>query len=168
MTKSLIVSGILIAALAAPLAGQITQKYGVTVTPEKNVDYSKWVTYSWTRGQPSSVKAIDAQIVSAVDKELAGLGMSPAKSGSGDVLVSYGSLARTDVDVKAKPNEKGLKPEYPVGTLVVVFLDPSSRRRLLQMRTDKPIDSTEPAQITAAINSAVAEMFQSYPTRKKR
>ena len=152
--------------LASADAGQMP-KYGVTVTAEKNVDFTKFRTYSWTMGQPSALKTIDAQIVTAVDRELVALGMSKAASGSGDVLAAYYSVTRTDVNLKAKPDSKGLRPEYSVGTLVVALLEPSTRRRLLQLRADKPID-TEPSKLEAAINSAVTEMFERYPTRSAK
>ena len=141
-------------------------KYGVTVTPEKGVDYAKFKTYTWTQGQPSPSKTIDAQVMAAVDRELAALGMTKAAQGPGDVLIAYYSLMRTDVDLKGKAGPDGL-PQYPVGTLVVALLEPSSRKRLLRLRTDKPID-TEPAKLEAAINSAAAALFAEYPTRKKK
>src|SRR5690349_21018494 len=102
-------------------------KYGVTVKAEKNVDFAKFKTYTWTKGQPSHSKEIDADVIAAVDRELAGLGMTKAASGTGDVLVTYYSLSRTDVDLKAKPDATGVLPQYSVGTLVVGLLDPPTR-----------------------------------------
>jgi len=148
---------------AAALHGQMP-KYGVTVKAEKNVDFAKFTTYSWTKGQPSADTTIDAQVVAAVDRELGALGMTKAASGTGDVLATYYSLSRTDVDLKAKADASGSRPQYWVGTLMVALLDPGSRRRLLQMRIDKPID-IEPAKLEAAINTAVAALFAKYPTR---
>ena len=40
-------------------------------------------------------------------------------------------------------------------------------RRLLRLRIDRPIE-IEPAKLEGAINSAVAEMFAKYPTRRKK
>jgi hypothetical protein len=142
-------------------------KYGVTVTAEKDVDFTKFKTYSWTDGQPSVIKAINSAVVAAVDRELNALGMTKSASGPGDVLVAYYSLSRTDVNLKAKPDAKGQYPQYSVGTLVVAFLDTESRRRLLRLRADKPID-TEPAKLEEAINSVAAEMFTKYPTRRQK
>src|SRR6185295_5545896 len=100
--KRLIVGTCLCVAMSAGLAGQ-KPKYGVTVTAEKNVDFAKFTTYSWTQGQPSAVKAIDAQVKTAVDRELGALGMTKVTSGTGDVLAAYYSLSRTDVNLKEKP-----------------------------------------------------------------
>ena len=157
--------GVLLCAAAAAVSAAQMPKYGVTVTVSKNVEPAKFKTYSWTKGGPSAIKSVDAQIMAAVDKELGGLGLSKAAPGKGDVLVTYYSLRRTDVDLKAKP-VAGVLPQYPVGTLLVAMLDPGTRRRLVQLRTDKPID-LDPAQAEAVINSAVAELFAKYPTRQK-
>jgi hypothetical protein len=166
MMKRLIVFGMLLGTVAAPHAAQMP-KYGVSVTAEKNVDYSKFKTYSWTPGQPSAVKEIDAQIIAAVDRELGAIGMQKAASGKGDVQATYYSLTRTDVDLKGKADAQGVKPQYSVGTLVVALLDPISGRRLLRLRADKPID-TDLARIGPEIDAVVAELFTKYPTRTRK
>lgn len=147
-------------------AGQ-TPKYGVKVTAEKNVDFAKFTTYSWTLGQPSVDRRADLQVVAAVDRELAALGMTKVTSGQGDVLVTYASLTRTDVDLKAKPDAKGSQPQSEVGTLVVSLLEPASRKPLLRLRVDQPIE-TERTKLEASINSAVAALFAEYPTRHRK
>ena len=154
-----------ICAVVSAAAAQMP-KYGVTVTADKKVNYAAFKTYSWTAGQPSAVKAIDAQVIAAVDRELQALGMTKATSGPGDVLAAYYSLTRTDTNVKAKPDAQGQRPQYSVGTLVVALLDPADRHRLLRLRIDKPIEA-DPAQLESAINSAVAALFAEYPTRRK-
>jgi hypothetical protein len=161
--KRILTCAFVCATLCAVPAAQ-KPKYGVTVTAEKNVDFAKFKTYTWTEGQPSSDKNVDAQVKATVDRELSALGMTKAASGTGDVQAAYYSLSRTDVDLKAKPDATGARPQYMVGTLVVALLDPPTRKRILQLRADKPIDA-EPAALNAAISDAVAEMFTKYPTR---
>jgi Domain of unknown function (DUF4136) len=164
--KRIIITGSVLLACAAAVSAQMP-KYGVRVEAEKNVDFAKFKTYSWTTGQPSLSKSIDARIVAAVDRELAGLGMSKAASGSGDVLAAYYSVTRTDVNLKAKPDSKGLQPQYSVGTLMVALLEPGSRKRLLRLRIDRPIEA-ETDKVEAVIDDAVTEMFAKYPTRTKK
>jgi hypothetical protein len=154
------------AAVAAVPAAQMP-KYGVTATAEKNVDFAKFKTYSWTKSQPSADKSIDSRVIAAVDRELLALGMTKASSGPGDVLVSYASLSRTDVDVKAKADASGARPEHWVGTLVVALLDPASRQRLLRLRIDQPID-IDRAKLDPAIDAAVTALFAKYPTRPRK
>jgi hypothetical protein len=163
----LVASCLVVAALAATLGAQ-KPKYGIEVEIEdKKADFASFKTYTWQRGQASFDKTIDTQIVAAVDAELAKLGMTKAASGSGDVLVTYASTNRTDVDLKGKPDAAGVRPKYAVGTLVVALLNPTTRNRLLRMRVDQPIDAA-PDKLEAAIKDVVAQMFERYPTRQKR
>ena len=164
--KLLVLGCTFIAAATAVMTGQMP-KYGVTATVEKGVDVAKFTTYSWTTGQPSAIKSIDARIVAAVDRELAALGFSKASSGPGDVLVAYYSVTRTDVNLKAKPDAGGLLPQSSVGTLMVALLRPTDRERLVRLRIDTPIDATA-GKVEAAIDSAVAELFAHYPTRRRK
>ena len=164
--KRLIVGIGMCGVLMTGAAGQ-SPKYGVTVTAEKNVDFAKFKTYSWTTGQPSADKTIDARVIAAVDRELGALGLTKAADGPGDVLATYYSLSRTDVNLKGKPDSKGSLPQYWVGTLVVALLDPGSRQRLLQLRTDQPIE-IDPAKLAATIDSAVTALFAEYPTRRRK
>jgi len=150
-------------ALSPAVHAQVT-KYGVTVTAQKNVDFSKFSTYSWTQGRGAYLKATDAHIKAAIDREMAALGMKKVTGQPGDVLVLYQSLTRSDIDLKGDP--KGDKP-FPVGTLVVALLQPSDHKELLRLRTDKPIDVAQ-GKLEAEIDTAVTELFQRYPTRSKK
>jgi|SRR5205809_1440756 len=165
MTRFTVAIGLCAAITAAP-AGQMT-KYGVTVTADQHVDFTKFRTYAWTAGRPSADKQIDSRVVAAVDRELGALGLTKVTSGPGDVLATYSSLSRTDVNLKAKPDANGRLPEYWVGTLVVALLDPVSRQRLLQLRIDQPIE-IERAKLDVTIDRAVAALFAEYPTRRHR
>jgi hypothetical protein len=164
--KVLIVGAVMSVIGVAVLCAQ-TPTYGVTVTVAKGVDPAKFKTYSWIKGGPSPDKTVDAQILAAVDKELPGVGLTKAASGKPDVLVTYYSLRRTDVNLEAKPDSAGKQPQYPVGSLMVALMDPGTRKRLVQLRTDKPLE-LEPAKLEAGINAAVTEMFAKYPTRQKK
>ncbi len=165
--KRAIAGFVVCAALAAAPASAQMPKYGVTVNADKTLDYSALKTYSWTEGHPSSDKAINDRVIAAVDRELSALGMTKAPSGPGDVLVTYYSLSRTDVDVMAKPDAAGVYPQYWVGTLVVGLLDTKTRERRLRLRIDKPID-IDRTKLDVTIDQAVAAMFAKYPTRTKK
>ncbi len=115
-------------------------------------------------GHPASIAAIDEEIVAAIDRELGALGMRQVPSEAGDVVVTYASVTRTDVNTKAKPVSKDYRPEYAVGTLIMSLLDPVSLRPLLQLRTDKPVDGA--AWLGATIGGTIAEMFRYFPTRR--
>jgi hypothetical protein len=166
MTRVSIACVILIAAGAA-LVGQ-TPKYGVTVTADRKADFSKFRSYSWESLSPAFDKGVDQQIVDAIDRELMSLGLEKRPSAPSDVTVSYASLQRTGVDVKAKPtNADGTFPQYHVGSLAVVMREPGTRKELFRGRVDKPID-LDRDKLHAAIDAVVAEMFAKYPTRAKK
>ena len=161
-------SAALVCALLAGVLEAQTPKYGIKVNvDDKKADFASFKTYEWQRGQASFDKAIDASIVAAVDDELAKLGMVKGPPGSVDVLVTYASTNRTDVDLKGKADASGVRPKYRVGTLVVVLMNPKTRNRLLRLRVDQPIDA-EPDALQATIRSAVTQMFEQYPTRQKK
>ena len=163
--KRLLILGIgMCVAFTAAAAAQMP-KYGVKVTIDKKVDFASFKTYTWTQGHPSADKRIDARVMAAVDRELSALGMSKAASGPGDVLAAYYSLSRTDVNVHAKPDASGQRPQYWVGTLVVALLDPANGERLLRLRIDKPIE-IDRAKLDVSIDDAVAALFAKYPTRR--
>ena len=164
--KRFVICIIALAATGAMVAAGQTTKYGVTVTAEKKVDFGSFHTYTWRRAQPSWDKTIDAQIVAAIDREMSALGMTKVESAPADVFVGYGSLSRTDVDLKGKEDAKGLLPQYSVGTLVVTFHN-SGNREVLKMRVDLPID-TKPGELEGSINKAVAMLFAEYPTRTRK
>ena len=91
------------AGCALPWPAAQTPKYGITVNiDDKKADFAAIKKYAWQRGQASFDKAIDASIVAAVDDELAKLGMVKDAPESAQVLVTYASTNRTDVDLKGK------------------------------------------------------------------
>src|SRR5262245_7002789 len=155
---------VLVSIAVTAVATGYTPKYRVKVQADKYTDFSKVRTYSWMDGHPAPVPAVDAEIVSAIERELGELGMMQAADGSGDVVVTYASISRTDVNTKAKPISKDYRPEHAVATLVVSLLDPISLKPLLQLRVDRPVPRVG---VEAGIGSAVDEMFRYFPTRQQ-
>ena len=154
-----ILTGLLLVAGGSAVIGQ-QPKYGVTVGAAKTAELAKARTYSWTATQPSFDKTVDAQITAAVDRELKALGFTKVTSGKSDVLATYASQRRTDAELK----EKGGAREFPVGVLIVELRDPATSQPLFRVRIDKPLD-VERDKLEPAINAAVTEMFEKYPTR---
>lgn len=135
----------------------------VKVTVDKDTDFSALHTYAWTRGWASFDPGLDAHIVDAIDRELASVGLIRREAEPVDVVVSYGTVQRSDVDVHAKRGRRsGVYPEYPVGTLVVLMREAYSRRDLLRARAKVPVDV---ALLEAQIDTIVARIFEQYPTR---
>ena len=155
----------LVGTLASAASAQMP-KYRVTATADKTFDFSTIKTYSWTKGWTAYDKDVDQQICAAIDRELEGVGLTKVESGPGDVIATYASLKRTDVDLKKKPAQKGgMRPEYPVGSLVVLLLEPGTRRELFRARADVKLPA-DPAQFGPVVAGTVAEMFAKYPRPK--
>ena len=161
----LILSGVSLA--PAGLRGQRTT-YGVTVDVINAAALTKAATYTFVPGQPASDKTMDQLIISAIDRELKARGVTKVASGSADMVVTYLSVRRTDVDLKSKPSSKdGTLREYPVGTLIVSISDPVDRqKKLFNGRIDEPLD-LDPATFEETSNGAVAAIFEKYPKKAK-
>ncbi|HET9830199.1 MAG TPA: DUF4136 domain-containing protein [Vicinamibacterales bacterium] len=144
-----------------------TPKYGVTVIADKETDFAGFKTYAWEHGWQAYDKQVDADIKAAIDRELGAVGLAKKESGPGDLIVTYATLRRVDVDLKSKPTsadgKSGLK-QFDVGTLVVLLLEPGTRKELFRGRVDKPIE-IDRDHVKATVDAAVADMFAKYPTR---
>ncbi len=152
---------------AGPLMAAGQTKYGVTVNAVEPAALAKVKTYVWKVSQPSLNKNADKQIVAAVDRELAARGFTKVPTGQSDVVVTYASVSRTDVDLKAKASKSGSLPEFLVGSLVVSLSDATNSQLLFRVRTDTPIEK-DPVALEAVINAAVTAMFDKYPNPSKR
>ena len=147
---------------AAPSAGAAeTPDYGVSLKVAKKAELATLKTYSWGTSHAAIDKAVDSRIVQAIERELAGLGLTKATSGSGDALVAYHTVVRRDVDTK-KPTEKDGVPGYLVGVISIDVRAASSKDVLFEVRIDKPID-VERAQLGPAVDQAIKAMFERYP-----
>lgn len=148
----------------APAGAQ--PKYGVSVQESKPAALANVKTYRWTETRPSFDKTIDAHVIVAVDRELQSRGLRKLATGPFDMLVTYSSLSRTDVDLKSK-GAPGESSQFAVGTLTVDLRDPSNRSSLFRVRLDTPIE-TDRARLEATINAGVAAMFKKYPGAERR
>jgi hypothetical protein len=164
LTLMISVMSVLVSIAVTAASAGYHPKYRVKVQADKRTDFSKLRTYSWMEGHPASIAAIDAEIVAAIERELSALRLKRMPPGAGDVVVTYASVMRTDVNTKAKPISKDYRPEYAVGTLVVSMLDPANLMPLLQLRADKPVDR---AGLDATFTGMIQEMFTYFPTRRK-
>jgi hypothetical protein len=136
----------------------------LTVIVDKNTNFSALHTYAWTRGWGAFDARIDAHVVAAIDRELVSAGLSKRESEPADVVVNYGTVQRSDVDVHRKRGrDSGAYPEYPVGTLVVLMREASSRRELLRARASLDVDS-DVGRLEQQIDTVLARIFARYPT----
>ena len=153
-------------ALVGAVMSVPTPRHRVTVKADQHTDFRAIHSYAWTPGWASFDRVLDRHIVEAVDTALAALGLTKRTETASDVIVTYGALRRTDVDLHAAPSPHSRTcPEYPVGTLVVLMMEPASRREVFRARVDVPLE-TDTAKLEQQIDTIVAQMFAEYPTRR--
>ena len=168
MRTAIVAASLLLSSLMPAAAQQ--PKYGVTVVESKAASLVNAKTYVWTVSQPANDKDVDRAIIAAVDREMAARGYKKLPSGTADVIVTYQSLTRTDVDLKAKPASDGALPRINVGTLVVDLRDPNystNRSSFFRVRMDTPIDSDR-SKLDATVGDIVKAMFEKYPPPPKK
>lgn len=165
---AVVVAATFACAYPSPASAQKKTPYGVTADVGDAPALLKAATYAFAPGQPSYDKTVDQAIISAIDREMTARGVKKVASGPSDVIVTYLSVRRTDVDLKSTPSAKdGTLREYAVGTLVVSISDPADRqKKFFNGRIDKPLD-LDPATYEATINAAVAAIFEKYPRKGK-
>ena len=104
------------------------------------------------------------QVVAAIDRELAALGYTKHPSAPADVVVSYASVQRSDIDPKSKAHgPRGERPTYPVASLLVLIRHPITGRELFLARVAMRVDSS-PEAFAATIDDRVSKIFARYPT----
>lgn len=159
--KRVLFACLMLTLCALPLAGQT--KYGVTATADKATDFTTIKSYVWQAGWETPNRAVHAQIVAAVDRELKALGLAKKDAAPADVVVKYASIRRVDISTDPKA-ALGESKQTDVGTIIVTMLHPTSAKELLRLRIDKPIE-IDAAKMEATINAVVTELFSNYPTR---
>ena len=103
---AVVVAASVTCAFAPPASAQKHTPYGVTADVTNAPALLKAATYAFTPGQPSYDKAVDQAIISAIDREMTARGVKKVTSGRSDVVVTYLSVRRTDVDLKSTPSAK--------------------------------------------------------------
>jgi hypothetical protein len=151
-------------ALFGVVAAAPTPTHHVRVTVDKHTDFAALHTYAWTPGWGAFNQDLDTHIVAAIDRELTSLGLTRLAGAPSDMLVTYGTVRRTNVDVSAKRKGKPVYPEYPVGTLVVLLRESLGHREVFRARAELRVD-IDTAQLGEQIDAIVARMFARYPTR---
>lgn len=154
-------------------ASQKTPVLGtVESTFDKKADFTKLQTYAWNKGQEAFDPRAHKVIVEAIDGQMASLGFKKAPAASADVIVKYHSVRGTYVDLKSlekaqKQGQAGGGTETAVGTLVIVMYPRGETEKpLWQARTRRPL-TADAATATGEIQKAAADLFDTYPTRKK-
>ena len=160
-----LMAGVGVLLLAASAAAAHMPKYGVKSKADSSTNFTALTTYQWEPGW-DAWNPSHPLILAAVERELAAIGFRQVDSGPSDVLVTYQSLRRNDIDLNSKMRTAdGMRPSYPVVSIVVRILDSGTHKELFHSRIDTPIAPNEP-MLSAQILNSVARLFARYPTRR--
>jgi hypothetical protein len=172
---------IVIALLLLTAGAASAQK--VAVGYDKTADFSKFKTYSWTKGVPAKDPAIDRQIVSTIERQLEAKGLRKQGDGA-DLLISYHAAVVNTFDeaTVARPGTWGprtgsMEQVWQVvrGSLIVEMADGSTKSEVWRATatdtlSNEPITDTSKYinKVTKRINKVVEKMFNHYPPTKAK
>jgi len=154
----------------------------IKVDYNKNVDFSRFKTYSWLMPKDPARPFVAMDVVGATDDELKARGLTKTQSG-GDLIVSaYGSLnegvnVSYDVDIYAMPGLDGNinwangtpRPGnssavyIDKGTLVVDLADRASKQLVWRGIAKANLDPDQQEKAMETIEKSIAKMFKQYP-----
>jgi hypothetical protein len=158
--------------LLCPVLG-VAQKAMVptVVHLDKTVDFTTFHTYSYEPSHPAILKEVDARIVAGIEAQLKALGLTKAASGKGDIVVTYHSVSRTDVDLstfdKVEPapgGERKAAQTLKVGTLAVDVNAASTGKLAWRGKVEKVFSGDAATQLKT-VDEAVVAVFGVYPTK---
>ena len=156
---------LLVLAQGRPAPGKVNSTY------DKTAAFTTFKTYGWIAGQAAFDPAAHKAIVSAIDAEMAALGLKKVEGRAGDVTLRYLAVRSTSVDLEkleAIEKQGGDKAgaDFTVGRLVIVMEDAKSSRRLWAADGVERLNPAV-ADRDQTITGVVARMFETYPTRQK-
>jgi Domain of unknown function (DUF4136) len=173
LPKILLIVGGLLILLAVPAAAQ-----KVSVGYDHTADFSKFRTYSWTKGMPAKDPGIDQQIVAAIDSQLEAKGLKRTND-KADLNVSYHAIVGSDVELAnvARPGtwSSAQSPSMTQGWLVVrgaliIEIQNSDGQDVWRATATKTFSSDPREEVrkdrtnaTRKITKAVEKMFKKYP-----
>ena len=172
-TFGLILCVLALATATVAVAQKAKEPITVTlVQHNKGTDFTKFKTYTWTSGHPAIDPAVDKLIVAAIDAQLAAQGLTRADKG--DLIVTYHSVERTDVDLKtfdetkAPPTgtERQAAQMARVGTLVVDLKNGATSALVWRAKAEGVTSNIPTANRPAFLNDAAARLFTLYPLAK--
>ena len=179
--------------LAAMLGGCSSME--VSSDYEKSVNFSSFKTYRWTpekkkgKGKPSTQhQFLDAQVRTAVERELAAKGYKKQPDGEPDFFIRYYVRVQTQTDNdelaqwsqwrhRIGPVDEGLRPDrvggqahrvsdYEEGTLLLVVSDGESQRSIWRGTAKARVVSSDSEEKKInKINKAVTSILAQFPPK---
>jgi hypothetical protein len=161
MTLALVL--LLLAAGQTPTGGKVESK------ADSKTNFAALRTYSWVPGWNAENKEVHGAIVAACDAEMTELGLTKVATG-GDATLSYYSVRRADIDLKAldKIQREGGDPAAAtrtLGRLAVVVRSGTPAQQIWSANTSELVD-LKTKSLDETVRSVVERLFAVYPTRQ--
>jgi hypothetical protein len=170
----------LMAALVLALTAAQSSAQTVTYDYDRNADFSKLKTYAWVNPTNIGDDFSHKRIVSAIDKQLAAKGLTPAAANSTpDVIIAYNAVLTEDAQINGFSSGFGgwrfggdrsgsaSVDRVMTGTLVVAMVDAKRDSMLWRGTATKTLDmKADPEHRDKNINKAVEKMFKKFPSAK--
>ena len=166
----------LLATAGAARAQQIKVHY------DRGVDFTRFKTYSWMEGEPSTNPAAHQQIVLAIDKQLMSKGLRRVEE-KGDLNVGYYASLGGNVNARMVEYTQGLdvsrweggfgetvKPQVgamPMARVVLDLVD-SSTKKLVWRGIARNAFTPNQAHAKKRISSDMAKMLKKFPPPHSR
>jgi uncharacterized protein DUF4136 len=158
--------GVLAACVSLMSTAALAQK--VNVDYDKEVDFSKFRSYKWERGQSAPSPLVDKRIVSAIDAQFAAKGWTKSEEAPSVIVVYYAAI-----DAEKQLNAWGTGPRWRgIGTVtvdtiytgqLVVDVYDAAARQLIWRGTVSDTVSDKPERNEKRLNDAVAKLFKQFP-----
>ncbi len=170
----------LVAALTLALSAAQSSAQSVTYDYDRTADFSKLKTYAWVTPTTVADDFSHKRIVSAIDKQLAAKGLTPAAANTNpDVIVAYNAVLTEDAQINGFSSGFGgyrfggdrsgtaSVDRVVTGTLVVALVDAKRDSMLWRGTASKTLDmKADPDKRDKNINKAVEKMFKKFPSTK--
>ena len=164
-------------------APAVAQK--IKVNFDKSADFSKFKTFSWTRGAPPTNPLINQIIIDGVEQSLAAKGMTKVNDG-GDLLISLAVAIQYDIQVAQQsrgntgsdiqtgiPTSAGLPFDVRKGSLVIDMENPAAKSIVWHgmasdtLRYEPSGDMQKDAKkVEGRLRKAVDKLMNKYPPSK--
>lgn len=149
----------------------------VVVDRDTEVDFSRYITFSWRQGTEASDPLVQKRILVAIERELVVKGYREVRENADLHIVTHISLeSETRIDVSKHGYADGYRrwgrmvvadgdeQRFAAGTLVVDLVD-SASGALVWRGTASGVATKKPQKSERMISDAVAKLFKKYPPK---
>jgi hypothetical protein len=150
---------------------------------DRAADFSKFQTYSWTKGVPAKHPEVDRQIIASVDRQLQSRGLKRVQD-AGQMVVSYHAAVINSFDgaTVATPGTWGPRAgsmdqvwQVVRGSLIIEIVDGTTKNELWRVNALDTLSneatfdvSKDLDKATRKVNKVVEKMFKYYPSTKAK